>query len=285
MALQPVQSFASFGGRIDVFDHESDACDCVMRFSVFTPPQAANGPVPVLWYLSGLTCTWANVNEKSGYQRYAAEHGIMVICPDTSPRGKGLNGADVADDEGYDLGQGAGFYINATREPWAHHFQMETYVTDELPSLIGAHFPAADLSRQGISGHSMGGHGALTLHFKNPGRYKSVSAFSPIVAPSQVPWGQKAFTAYLGPNQEGWAAHDATALVAGAASGSPILIDQGTADQFLDEQLKSHLFAEACEGAGQPLTLTMREGYDHSYYFIASFMGDHMAHHAKGLGA
>ncbi len=280
MGLQKVQSIASFGGNVEVFDHASDACQCSMRFAVYTPPQAANGPVPVLWYLSGLTCNWSNVTEKSGYQRYAAEHGLMIVCPDTSPRGEG-----VADDEGYDLGQGAGFYIDATREPWAPHFQMETYVAQELPGVIGAHFPAADLSRQGIFGHSMGGHGALTLHLKNPDSYVSVSAFSPIVAPTQVPWGEKAFTAYLGGGPDSWAAHDATVLVGRGPTKAHILIDQGDADNFLEQQLKPDLFAEACADVGQQLTLRMQPGYDHSYYFIASFMGDHIAHHAAALKA
>ena len=192
--LSPVQSFASFGGTVEVFDHPSTACRCTMRFAVYTPPQAKDGPVPVLWYLSGLTCTWSNVTEKSGYQRYAAEHGVMIICPDTSPRGPGLNGDDVADDDAYDLGQGAGFYINATQEPWAAHFQMERYLTEELPALIAEHVSAADLSRQGITGHSMGGHGALTLHFKHPGTYRSVSAFSPAHRRTDTgPLGPKGF--------------------------------------------------------------------------------------------
>ncbi|MEM1287374.1 MAG: S-formylglutathione hydrolase [Pseudomonadota bacterium] len=272
-----VQSFASFGGKIEVFDHASDACQCTMRFAIYTPPQAKDGPVPVLWYLSGLTCNWSNVTEKGGYQRYAAEHGLMIICPDTSPRGD-----EVPNDEAYDLGQGAGFYINATQDPWANHFQMETYVTEELLTLIADAFPAADLSRQGIFGHSMGGHGALTLHLKHPETYKSVSAFSPIVAPSQVPWGRKAFTAYLGFGAD-WDAHDATELVERNPSQAEILIDLGDADNFLAEQLQPELFELACAKARQPLKLRMQPGYDHSYYFIASFMGDHIAHHAKLL--
>ncbi|MEM6382616.1 MAG: S-formylglutathione hydrolase [Pseudomonadota bacterium] len=277
--MSPVQSFASFGGTVEVYDHASKACNCIMRFAVYTPPQAAEGPVPVLWYLSGLTCNWSNVTEKGGYQRYAAEHGLMIICPDTSPRGEG-----VADDEAYDLGQGAGFYIDATQVPWATHFQMETYITRELPALIRAEFPAADLSRQGIFGHSMGGHGALTLHLKYPDSYVSVSAFAPIVAPTHVPWGRKAFSAYLGEGAE-WSAHDATQLVRRQRTDAHILIDQGDADGFLDEQLRPDLFAEACAEAGQAVTLRMQPGYDHSYYFIASSMGDHIAHHAKALKA
>lgn len=278
MALQQVHSFASFGGLVEVFDHPSDACKGTMRFAIYSPPQAMDGKVPVLWYLSGLTCNWSNVNEKSGFQRYAAEHGVMVICPDTSPRGD-----DVADDEAYDLGQGAGFYVNATQAPWAKHFQMETYVTEELPALIAAHFPSADMGRQGITGHSMGGHGALSLHFKHPEIYRSVSAFAPIVAPTQVPWGQKAFTAYLGTDQAQWKAHDSCELVKQAPTQAHILIDQGAADNFLDEQLRTHLFAEACSASGQSATITMREGYDHSYYFVSSFIGEHMAHYARTL--
>ncbi|MFK7793027.1 MAG: S-formylglutathione hydrolase [Devosiaceae bacterium] len=278
-AMEKVSAWGSFGGAMEVFDHASSACNGDMRFAIYTPPQSKSGPVPVLWYLSGLTCNWSNVSEKSGYQRYAAEHGVMIICPDTSPRGD-----NAADDEAYDLGQGAGFYVDATQVPWAKHFQMETYITKELPALIAEHFPSADLSRQGVFGHSMGGHGALTLHLKDPGRYVSVSAFSPIVAPAQVPWGQKAFGAYLGEGAD-WAAHDATELVKRGASKAHILVDQGDADNFLKEQLKSDLFADACAEAGQKLTLRMQPGYDHSYYFIASFMGDHIAHHAAILKA
>lgn len=265
-------------GWLSVHDHDSTATNCTMRFAVFAPPQAATGPVPVLWYLSGLTCTWANANEKSGIHAHAAEHGIMVVFPDTSPRGE-----DVADDDAYDLGQGAGFYLTATQEPWARHYRMDTYLTDELPAVVGNLFPNADMNRQGIFGHSMGGHGALTLHLKHPERYQSVSAFAPIVAPSQVPWGKKAFAAYLGEDPNGWSNYDACALVAERPSAAHILIDQGGADQFLAEQLRPELFADACRHVGQPLTLNMRDGYDHSYYFIATFMGDHIAHHAKAL--
>ncbi len=266
-------------GWLSVHDHLSTVCNCTMRFAVFAPPQARHGKVPVLWYLSGLTCTWANVNEKSGLHRYAAEHGVMVVAPDTSPRG-----VDVADDQAYDLGQGAGFYLTATQDPWAQHYRMDGYLTDELPGVVGEMFPNADLDRQGVFGHSMGGHGALTLHLKHPDRYRSVSAFAPIVAPSQVPWGQKAFTAYLGDDRADWAQYDACALVTDRPSTAHVLIDQGAADGFLAEQLRPELFAEACRHAGQPLTLNMRDGYDHSYYFIATFMGDHIAHHARALG-
>lgn len=268
------------GGQLTVHDHESSACDCTMRFAVYAPPQIADGPVPVLWYLSGLTCTWANANEKSGIHRYAAEHGMMVVFPDTSPRGD-----SVANDEAYDLGQGAGFYLTATQSPWLAHYRMDRYVAEELPSIIADMFPNANMDHQGIFGHSMGGHGALTLHLKHPDRYRSVSAFSPIVAPTQVPWGEKAFAAYLGEDRTAWADHDATELVKRQPSQAPILIDQGGADQFLAEQLRPELFADACRQAGQALTLNMRDGYDHSYYFIATFMGDHLAWHAKRLKA
>ncbi len=276
--MQRVNQWTSFGGELAVFDHDSAVCGVPMRFAVFTPPQAKSGPVPVLWYLSGLTCNWSNVMEKSGLQRAASEHGVMVIAPDTSPRGEG-----VADDAAYDLGQGAGFYLTATQTPWAPHFQMDRYITGELPALIAANFPA-DMSRQGIFGHSMGGHGALTLHLKHPQTYRSVSAFSPIVAPSQVPWGEKAFTAYLGADQASWAQYDASELVRTSPSAAHILIDQGEADAFLAEQLKPELFQAACREAGQALTLRRQPGYDHSYYFIASFIDDHIAHHARALG-
>lgn len=276
--MNPTIQHKTFGGALEVFDHASDVCACTMRFAVYSPPQAKTGPVPVLWYLSGLTCNWSNVNEKSGIQRYAAEHGLMVVFPDTSPRGDG-----VADDEAYDLGQGAGFYINATQEPWARHFQMESYITAELPALIAENFQSADMARQGITGHSMGGHGALTLHLKYPERYKSVSAFSPIVAPTQVPWGQKAFTAYLGDDQAKWADHDACELVKVKPSQAHILIDQGSADNFLDEQLRPHLFEAACSANGQAVTVNLRQGYDHSYYFVASFIGEHITYHTKQL--
>jgi S-formylglutathione hydrolase len=276
--MDQVSSWTSFGGTLSVHDHESDVCQTQMRFAVYTPPAAKAGPVPVLWYLSGLTCTWANVMEKSGLQRMASELGLMIIAPDTSPRGD-----HVADDERYDMGQGAGFYLTATQAPWAPHFSMDRYITEELTALIAANFPA-DMSRQGIFGHSMGGHGALTLHFKHPETYRSVSAFAPIVAPSQVQWGQQVYNAYLGPDQAAWAAYDACALVAAKPSPAHILIDQGDADQFLESELRPELFERACRAAGQNLTLRMQPGYDHSYWFIASFMEDHLRHHAAVLG-
>ncbi len=275
--MTPISKWASFNGTLCVHEHASDMCNSTMRFAVFTPPQAKTKPVPVIWFLSGLTCTWANVMEKSGLQRVAAELGLMIIAPDTSPRGE-----DVPNDDAYDLGQGAGFYLSATQSPWSSHFHMDRYITEELPTLINENFPA-DMSRQGIMGHSMGGHGALTLHLKNSATYKSVSAFSPIVAPSQVPWGQKAFSTYLGSNKNDWAHYDATELVMKHPSTAHILIDQGTDDNFLEEQLRPDLFATACQASGQALTLRMQNGYDHSYFFIASFIEEHLNHHAKIL--
>lgn len=278
--METESKWASSGGSLSVHTHDSSACHCSMRFAVFTPPAAQHGKVPVLWYLSGLTCSWANVMEKAGLQKKAAELGIMIIAPDTSPRGDA-----VADDDAYDLGQGAGFYITATQDPWSKHYAMDQYITDELPKLIESDFPA-DMSRQGITGHSMGGHGALTLYLKNPSAYKSVSAFSPIVNPSKVPWGEKAFTTYLGDDQTGWKQHDATELVlkqTHADGNADILIDTGTADPFLAEQLTPEVFIAACKKSGQPLNYRMQEGYDHSYYFIASFIDDHLAHHAAAL--
>ncbi len=277
--MKQINSWISFGGTLCVHDHDSAVTQCAMRFAVFSPPQAERRPVPVVWYLSGLTCNWSNVMEKAGLQRVAAELGLMVVAPDTSPRGD-----DVPDDSAYDLGQGAGFYLTATQAPWAKHFRMDQYITEELPTLIAENFNA-DMTRQGIMGHSMGGHGALTLHLKNPDTYRSVSAFAPIVAPARVPWGEKAFTAYLGDNRDNWKQYDATELVTDRPSKAHILIDQGEADTFLDDQLKPELFETACKGAGQPLTLRRQPGYDHSYYFIATFMEDHLRHHAAALMA
>ena len=279
MTLSLISSWASFGGTLSVHDHQSAVTDCIMRFGVYTPPQAKNGPVPVLWFLSGLTCSWANVMEKSGIQEHAAKHGLMIIAPDTSPRGD-----DVADHDGYDLGQGAGFYLTATQAPWAQHFKMDQYITNELSALIAANFPA-NMTRQGITGHSMGGHGAMTLHLKNPSLYRSCSAFAPIVSPARVPWGQKALEAYLGPLSVAWEACDATELVKEMQTDANILIDQGDADQFLAEQLDPDLFLKEASHHGQRVTHRMQPGYDHSYYFIASFMADHVAHHAAELGA
>jgi len=278
--MERVEHHACCGGRQEVWQHASTTLGCTMRFGVFLPPAALQGRAcPVLYWLSGLTCTEQNFITKAGVQAHAAQHGLIVVAPDTSPRG-----AAVADDPAYDLGQGAGFYLNATQAPWAPHFRMEDYVVDELPALVQRHFPAND--RRGISGHSMGGHGALTLALRHPGRYASVSAFSPIAAPGQVPWGEKALAAYLGEDRAAWAAHDAVALIAQArAERLPLLVDQGEADEFLATQLRPELLRAACEAAGHPLTLRLQPGYDHSYYFVASFVGEHVAHHARALNA
>lgn len=275
--METVSSWKSFGGTLSVHQHESAVCHCPMQFAVFTPPQAADGPVPVIWYLSGLTCNWSNVMEKSGLQRVAAKLGVMVVAPDTSPRGDA-----VPNDDAYDLGQGAGFYLSATEAPWSKHFHMDKYITEELRDLIFSEFPG-DASRQGIMGHSMGGHGALTLHLKHPETYKTVSALSPIAAPSQVPWGEKAFNTYLGSDKSTWAAYDACELVKSSASKASILVDTGDADPFLEEHLRPELFIEACKQAGQTLNYRIQPGYDHSYWFIASMIEDHLEHHAAGL--
>ncbi|HPR44180.1 MAG TPA: S-formylglutathione hydrolase [Ottowia sp.] len=275
--MERIEQHASFGGRQEVWQHASTSTGTPMRFGIYLPPAALAGErCPVLYWLSGLTCTEQNFITKAGAQEHAARHGLIVVAPDTSPRGEG-----VANDPAYDLGQGAGFYLNATQAPWAPHFRMEDYVVQELPALVEQHLPAT--GARGIAGHSMGGHGALTLALRHPGRYRSASAFSPIVAPSQVPWGQKAFGAYLGDDRAAWAQHDAVALVAGASERLPLLVDQGEADEFLAGQLRPELLQAACEAAGHPLTLRLQPGYDHSYYFIASFMGDHVAHHASAL--
>lgn len=277
MGIERIEHRACFGGWQDVYRHRSGVLGCEMNVAVYLPPQAESGAkLPVLYWLSGLTCTEQNFITKAGAQRYAAEHGLILVAPDTSPRGE-----DVADTDGYDLGKGAGFYVDAEALPWARHYRMHDYVANELPALIEASFPASDA--RSICGHSMGGHGALTIALKHPGRYRSVSAFAPIVAPSQVPWGEKAFTAYLGPDREAWKAWDATELVRTAAEKLPILIDQGQADEFLDSQLKPWLLEEAAQAAGHPLVLRMQPGHDHSYYFIASFIGEHIAHHAAAL--
>ena len=280
MTLERIEHRACFGGWQDVYEHASRALDCTMRFGVYLPPQAAapGARLPVLYWLSGLTCTEQNFITKAGAQRYAAEHGVVVVAPDTSPRGE-----HVPDADGYDLGKGAGFYLDATQAPWATHYRMHDYVVDELPALVEAQFPVDD--RRAISGHSMGGHGALVLALRNPGRYRSVSAFAPIVAPSQVPWGEKAFTAYLGEDRAAWREWDACALLAGASERLPLLVDQGEGDEFLDTQLRPDLLRAACAEAGHPLTLRLQPGYDHSYYFMASFMGDHLAHHARAMQA
>ncbi len=274
--LTRIEHRACFGGWQDVYEHASDTLGCTMRFAVYLPPQAGSATLPVLYWLSGLTCNEQNFITKAGAQRYAAEHGVILVAPDTSPRGD-----DVADADSYDLGKGAGFYVDATQAPWATHYRMYDYVVNELPALIEAQFPVT--GARAISGHSMGGHGALVIALKNPGRYRSVSAFSPIVAPSQVPWGEKAFGAYLGDDRAAWRAFDATALVETATERLPLLIDQGDADEFLDGQLRPQLLTAACDAVGHPIELRMQPGYDHSYYFIQSFIGEHIAHHAKAL--
>ena len=276
MAIERIEHRGCFGGWQDVYEHASDTLDCTMRFAVYLPPQAERARLPVLYWLSGLTCNEQNFITKAGAQRYAAEHGVILVAPDTSPRGD-----DVPDADGYDLGKGAGFYVDATQQPWTAHYRMYDYVVRELPALIEANFPATDA--RGISGHSMGGHGALVIALRNPGRYRSVSAFSPIVAPSQVPWGEKALGAYLGDDRSAWAQYDATALIADAPERLALLVEQGEADEFLEGQLRPQLLRAACEAAGHPLELRMRPGYDHSYYFIASFIGEHIAHHARAL--
>ncbi|UFP96841.1 S-formylglutathione hydrolase [Gloeobacter morelensis] len=277
-APELLSSHRCFGGTVGFYRHHSETCDGSMRFSVFTPPQAAAGPVPVLYFLAGLTCTEENFMVKAGAQRAAAQHGLMLIAPDTSPRNTGIPG----EDDEWDFGSGAGFYVDATEEPWSRHYRMYSYVVGELPLIVAAHFPA-DPERTGISGHSMGGHGALVCAFKNPTRYRSVSAFAPIAAPTRSPWGQKAFPRYLGVDQESWKSYDASALVALGTIEPTMLIDQGMADPYLEEQLRIDTFEQACAAAGQSLLLRRQVGYDHSYYFIASFIDDHLRHHAEVL--
>jgi len=277
--MELVEHHASFNGRQEVWKHASHVLGCEMRVGIFLPEAALRGEKrPVLYWLSGLTCTEQNFITKAGAQEHAARHGLIVVAPDTSPRGEA-----VANDAGYDLGQGAGFYLNATEPPWAAHFRMQDYVAVELPDLVEARFAASDV--RGIFGHSMGGHGALITALRNPGRYRSVSAFSPIAAPTQVPWGQKAFTAYLGENREPWKLWDAVELMRTSNERLPLLVDQGEADEFLADQLRPELLKAACEAAGHPLTLRLRPGYDHSYYFIATFLADHFAHHAAALSS
>jgi S-formylglutathione hydrolase len=267
-----------FGGTVGFYSHRSETCNGEMRFAVYQPPQATSKPVPVLYFLSGLTCTEENFMVKAGAQRFAAEYGLMLVAPDTSPRNTGIEG----EEDDWDFGTGASFYVDANVEPWRSHYQMYSYVVHELPALIGEHFPVQS-ERQGIFGHSMGGHGALVCALRNPDRYKSVSAFAPIAAPMRCPWGQKAFTHYLGSNKENWRAYDASELVLTVGYNRPILIDQGTADPFLAEQLLPDLFERACATVGQPLTLRFHEGYNHSYYFITTLIENHIRHHAAAL--
>ena len=281
MTLETLATHRCFGGTQSFYRHASAATGTAMRFGVFTPPQAQAGPVPLLWFLAGLTCTEENFAVKAGAQRAAAELGLMLITPDTSPRGEG-----VPDDAGgaYDFGLGAGFYLDATQAPWAAHYRMETYIAHELPALIAAQIEGADMARQAIGGHSMGGHGALTLALKHPGRFASVSAFAPIVAPSQVPWGQKAFPQYLGPDRAAWRRHDAVALIEDGARVGELLVEQGTADPWLEPQLRPELLESACAAAGIALTLNRHEGYDHGYFFVSSFIDAHLAWHRQRLG-
>ena len=280
MRLETISEAKAHGGRQLIVRHPSSSTDTDMIFSIFLPPQAEQGrKLPVVWYLSGLTCTHANVTEKGEYRAACAELGLIFIAPDTSPRGEG-----VPDSEGYDFGQGAGFYVDATEEPFAANYRMWSYVTEELPGLISAEYPA-DMDLQGITGHSMGGHGALTVALRHPGRFRSVSAFAPIVAPSQVPWGQKALGGYLGDDRDAWRKHDAVALIEDGARVPDLLVDVGEADPFLDKELKPELLERACADADIALTLRRQPGYDHSYYFISTFMADHIRWHSDRLHA
>lgn len=280
MDLTIVSQQRCFQGTQGFYSHESAVCGGVMNFSVFQPPQAKDGTkVPLVTFLSGLTCTEENFTTKAGAQRVAAELGIMLLVPDTSPRGAGYPG----EDDDYDFGSGAGFYLDATKAPWSERYKMYSYVTRELATLMGEHFPA-DMERQGIFGHSMGGHGAITIHLKNPDVYRSVSAFAPICAPSLCPWGRKAFSGYLGDDEAAWQDYDSCSLIRRQPSDAQILIDQGAEDPFLSEQLKPDLLVTACEETGQRFEFRMQPDYDHSYYFIQTFVEDHLRHHAKALG-
>ncbi len=277
--METLSENKAHGGVQGVYRHRSAATGTGMTFSVFVPAHGEGTRLPVLWYLSGLTCTHANVTEKGAYRAACAEQGIVFVAPDTSPRGDG-----VPDDDDDDFGQGAGFYLDATQAPWAANFRMKSYVEDELPALVAAAFPV-DMARQAITGHSMGGHGALTIALRNPGRFRSASAFAPIVAPSRCPWGEKALTGYLGDDRAAWRPYDACALIEDGARVPELLVDQGGADQFLAAQLKPELLRQACAAAGIDLTLRMQPGYDHSYYFISTFMADHVRWHAERLKA
>lgn len=277
--MEQVSANRSHGGTQSVHTHQSEVTGTPMTFSVFVPDHAPGAKLPVLWYLSGLTCTHANVTEKGEFRAACAAAGVIFVAPDTSPRGD-----EVPDVEEYDFAKGAGFYVNATQEPYAQHYHMRAYIEQELPALIAAHFPA-DMTRQGITGHSMGGHGALTIALRNPDRFRSVSAFAPIVSPLSCPWGEKALTGYLGEDRAAWREYDACALIADGARLPELLVDQGEGDAFLEGQLKTHLLVEACADAGIPATIRMQPGYDHSYYFISTFMAEHVAWHAARLKA
>ena len=277
MSIETVSESKSFGGIQGVYRHESTSTGTPMTFAVYVPDHAPGAKLPVLWWLSGLTCTHANVMDKGEYRRACAEHGIVFVAPDTSPRGD-----NVPDDPEYDFGKGAGFYVDATREPWSQHFRMRSYIEQELPPVIAAEFPV-DMDRQGITGHSMGGHGALTVSLRNPGRFRSTSAFAPIVSPLHCPWGEKALTGYLGDDRTAWRAYDAVALIEDGARLPELLVDQGTADNFLNDQLKTHLLDEACRNVDMRAEIRMQEGYDHSFFFISTFMAEHIAWHAERL--
>ncbi len=276
--LRLLSEHACFGGLQCFFEHDAESTGTPMRFGVYLPPQAAKGPCPVVVYLAGLTCTEETFAIKAGAQREAARLGLILVSPDTSPRGTGLEGADAA----WDFGHGAGFYLDATVQPWASHFRMERYITQELHALVTTCLPVR-AGAVGLMGHSMGGHGALTLALRHPGQYRSVSALAPIVAPSQVPWGRKAFAGYLGPDEAAWAAHDACALLAAGGRLPPLLVDQGLADKFLAEQLQPERLEAVCREVGQDLTLRRHSAYDHGYYFVASFIAEHLQHHARQL--
>ncbi len=279
--LTKVSEYKMFGGMQKQYTHWSESCQCVMRFSVYLPPQATNAKVPVLYWLSGLTCTDENFVIKAGAQRYAVEQGVILVAPDTSPRGEGVPTSASGE---WDFGQGAGFYVDATQAPWSKHFSMYTYISRELPELVESLFPV-DAKRSGIFGHSMGGHGALVVGMRNPSRFKSISAFAPIVSPLNCPWGQKAFNGYLGADASTWKEYDSCELVRALNPRTPLLVDVGDADNFLAEQLKPHLLREACEQNGVTLNLRMQSGYDHSYFFVSSFIGDHIQFHARQLSA
>ena len=274
--MERLERHASFGGWQEVYKHESKVLKCSMNFSIYIPPHDNNEKLPVIYWLSGLTCNEQNFITKAGAQKYAAEHKVIIVAPDTSPRGE-----SIPDDEAYDLGQGAGFYVNAKQEPWSKNYRMYDYIVDELRALIDQSFPTNKV--QSIMGHSAGGHGALVIGLRNPEIYKSISAFSPIVAPSQVPWGQKAFTAYLGTDQAFWSDYDAVELIKSISVKMPILVDQGAEDSFLQEQLKPELLEQACRYKEYPITMNLRDGYDHSYYFIASFIEEHIEFHSSYL--